>query len=113
MPTVASMIIGIRRDDAPKVAHIVYVRGSKRRAVTTSLPMILHCARRENGRSGYDFACDDLIAPYYKFVKLYCDVPMYDCTIADVDLGYHEERLTPLERLRAKLAMPHYWDIPF
>lgn len=113
MPTVASMIIGIRRDDAPQVAKIVFNRGVKVRAVVRSLPVILHCARRENGGSGYDFACDDLIAQYYKFVKLYSDVAMWDCTIADIDLGYHEERLTPLERLRAKMAMPKYWDIPF
>lgn len=113
MPTVASMIIGIRRDDAPKVARIAFHRGVKVRALVRSLPVILHCARRENGGSGYSFMCDDLIAPYYKFVKLYSDVPTRDCTIADVDLGYHEERLTPLERLRAKMAMPHYFDIPF
>lgn len=33
--------------------------------------------------------------------------------ILDVQIGYHEERLSALERLAVKLFVSHYWDIPF
>lgn len=33
--------------------------------------------------------------------------------VTAVQIGYHEERLTALERLAIKCYVSHYWDIPF
>lgn len=33
--------------------------------------------------------------------------------VTAVEIGYHEQRLTALERLAVKCFVSHYWDIPF
>lgn len=56
----------------------------------------------------------------YKLVKAYfpdvAQVAWYhdrDATILDSEIGYHEARLTPLERLAVRVYVTCYWDIPF
>lgn len=56
----------------------------------------------------------------YKIVKVYfpdvgqlawyCD--RY-ATILDAEIGYHEQRLSALERLSLRVYVTCYWDIPF
>lgn len=56
----------------------------------------------------------------YKIVKVY-QPDYYDwqhrmemnCTILDVEIGYHVQRLTALERLAVRLYTFRYWDIPY
>lgn len=48
------------------------------------------------------------------FVVVYNDAKdSYAPTLTDVEIGYHERRLTTLQRLKAILYVTDYWTIPF
>lgn len=113
MGVVAAMIIGVRRDGVPRHKLIRWRRGDEWHESCHDLPRVIHCGRWENGQLVYGLHFSDRIAPYYKFVKLYSDERIWDTTVADIDIGYQEERLTPIEKMHVWLAMPRYCDIPF
>jgi len=51
----------------------------------------------------------------FKVVRVYGsdDTRDFGITAIDCEIGYHEQRLTPLERLALRCHAGKYWDIPF
>jgi len=51
----------------------------------------------------------------FKVVKVYGsdDANDFSITAVDCEIGYHEQRLTALERLAVRCYAGKYWDIPF
>jgi len=88
---------------------ILFVRGEK-----------CWCYRRDDGQSGHE---RDNVSERawtdkgWKIVKVYMDYSNghygWNPGVLNVEIGYHEQRLTPVERLAARLYVAHYWEIPF
>jgi len=78
----------------------------------------VHTLERDDGQS-YDIAhsreYEEYIRLGYKIVKAYSVGDKYDywLTAADCEIGYHEQRLTALERLAVRCYVGKYWQIPF
>lgn len=108
------MIIGIRRADVPSEKMVRYRRTGRPVAAWRYMPKILHCGRTVAGVVRYGYHIDERTEANYKIVKIYAESEdEFNVTVDEVEIGYQEERLTPLERLRAWLAPCKYYDIPF
>lgn len=77
------------------------------------------CIQRNDGQSGYsrdNYNVVEFEKVGWKLVKVYLypnDVGQwYSCGVY-TEIGYHEQRLTALERLSVRCYVGHYWDIPF
>jgi len=78
----------------------------------------VHTLMRDDGQSHHD----DMMSDWgfwrkegFKMVKVYgTDDPKdFNITAVDCEIGYHEQRLTALERLAVRCYAGKYWDIPF
>jgi len=77
------------------------------------------CIQRDDGQNGYErcnYNVTSFLASGWKLVKVYLfpnNVGQnYSCGIY-TEIGYHEQRLTALERLVVRCYVGSYWDIPF
>jgi len=78
---------------------------------------VVHTMMRDDGQSYYTFWVwgeTEFGKMGFKLVKVYRDDDEnYPITAADCEIGYHEQRLTALERLAVLCWVGRYWDIPF
>lgn len=81
--------------------------------------MYVRLIQRDDGQSGYvrDYTnVQSFLNLGWKLVKVYLELgnsdQWCDCAVY-TEIGYCEQRLTALERLRARCYVGHYWDIPF
>lgn len=108
------MIIGIRRAGVPYEMLIRYRVSGKPVRGWQYMPKILHCGRTVAGAIRYGYHIDERTEANYKIVKIYAESEdEFNVTVDEVEIGYQEERLTPLERLWAWFAPCKYYDIPF
>jgi len=86
---------------------IVMVKGGVVRTMLRDDGQTYHAywgwGERELGKAGF------------KLVKVYGgdDANSFAVTAVDCEIGYHEQRLTALERLAVLCWVGRYWDIPF
>lgn len=77
------------------------------------------CIQRNDGQSGYsrdNYNVVEFEKAGWKLVKAYlylseCD--LWDSLAIFTEIGYHEQRLTALERLSVRCYVGSYWSFPF